>query len=132
MLRPRLGRGEGGRRLLWLIPLLALALQGTAGAHDPSTGSLLVDLDRRSLEWRVAVRDIGRVAVLDVDADGTLSKAELGLAAEAISSYARRTLLVRTDEGACRAEGSTLEGAEARLVLRQRSDCPDGHELSVR
>lgn len=125
----------------WL--LLVLVLGGSAHAHQPSQGFIIVDPPATSDtgltltgRWDVALKDLDRVLQLDADGDGQVRGRELDAARERLLAWARAGLRIATS-ATCNLEvafsGTTtrLDGPYVALTLDARCLTPsvdaDGH-----
>lgn len=110
--------------------IFLMLLSPLAAAHKASDSFLYLDQDKSELRFDVALRDLARVLPLDVDADQTLTGAELRAGRESITRWAEAGIQLANSSGECRLAGQTWglsshsDGPYA--AARYQVQCDDG------
>ena len=108
-----------------LVGLMLLAGPRLAEAHDPSSASVVIDLERGSLVWRALVRDLVRVVSVDLDGDLVPSATELRLKGVELARYLSTHVDLSADGVACGLSGSAVEPDEAHATIALSIRCSD-------
>jgi len=124
---------RGRRRVLPVLLLVLLAMTGVVQAHDPGLSRLELSVGRDAVDADLVLarRDLDALIILDADADGAVSAAELGAGRAALLETARSWVSLGTAGAPMRVIGVALDRSDG-LHFRLQAPRPPGTALTVR